>query len=211
MVLLGDIEPRERGEYWRDITIPVPPKFAARTRNGLRDLNRLMESRKGFRGKSRSWAVYILCWLRRTGTQLGEEEIFSEAMGLGAKCVPPLSDRAVMSAFTNSRKWGKLANAKIATRLQITKQERAMKLFPTPPRKAYKPGGLSDAQVRHARIWQIVERRGTVPTVSELLEELDCSYGIEVSDKTIRRDYTSLGIKNPHTPGAVSQPAPQKP
>jgi hypothetical protein len=152
--ILGEIEKYIHGDYYRKTTIPVSPKFASRTANGLRDLNKLLESRKGFRGKSRSWAVYVLCWLLRTGTQLSEDEIFHQAMELGAKCVEPLSEREVTSAFMNSRKWGKLANAKIATRLEITRKERSMKLFPSPPPKIQKPSGPSRSPTMNLFHWR---------------------------------------------------------
>lgn len=206
MVRLGEIKKYIHGDYYRNTTIPVPPKFASRSSNGIQDLNRLLESRKGFRGRSRSWAVYILCWLLRTGTQLGEDEIFRQAMELGGKCVEPLTEREVTNAFMNSRKWGKLSNAKIATRLEITKKERSMKLFSSPPPKMQKPSGPSRAEVRHARIQQYVAGRSIVPTVKEVVFELNLMYGIKVCDKTIRRDYAALGIKNPHTPGENIQP-----
>jgi hypothetical protein len=56
-------------------------------------------------------------------------------------------------------------------------------------------------EVRHARIQQFIAGRSVVPTVKEVVFELNLIWGIKVCDKTIRRDYTALGIKNPHTPG----------
>lgn len=204
MVRLGGILPHMQGDYCRDTTIPVPPQRAARTRNGLRDLDILLESRKGFRGRSRSWAVYVLCWLLRTGTQLSEDEILRKAMELGGKCVEPLSEGEVKNAFMNSRIWGKLSNAKIVLRLKITTKERSMRLFRSSRPKVHKSGGPSKAEARQARIKQYVDRCPVVPTVKEVMDKLSDMYGIKVSDKTIRRDYAALGIKNPHTPGGGS-------
>lgn len=199
MVLLDGIEPGPRGEYSRDITAPIRPNIASQCNNRLIDLEVLAKSRNGFRGNSRGFAVYILCYCLRWGTQLPEDEILNRALKLGAECVDPLPEEIVNRCFNDSRRQGIISNKKIAKRLEMTREEKALELFLTPPKRT-KSNKPSKAVIRRELIEVFMSRKTETPPASEVVKYLS-SFHIEVDERTVRRDYDSLGISNPRSPG----------
>lgn len=209
MVSLDGIEPGPRGEYPRDLTSPIRPNIASQCNNRLTDLDVLGKSRNGFRGNSRGFAVYILCYCLRWGTHMREEEILCLALKLGSECVEPLPEKTVTRCFNDARRQGIISNKRIRERLEMTREEKAMDLFLTPPKRT-KSNGPSKAMIRRELIQTFMRGKEEVPSPSEAAIYIR-SFEIRVDEKTVKRDYAALGIPNPRSPVAGNAPSQQEP
>lgn len=178
---------------------------AARWQHAVEDMRTLIARRGGgfSKGQRTDGALWLALFLRYHHAT--PSEIRTEVYTYAHKCVPPMTDAEVEKQIERAGKLkaGRVRNATVARALCITADE-AMYLdkweaaeyydAPPPPRE---PNQKEHKAARHAVIKAIVEKDGTVPTITELRLRLAQEHAIDACRGTLHADLAELGLENP--------------